>query len=157
MNTCPFCLNPIAENDEVVTCGACAAVHHSECWAENGGCCVRDCKNVSRTMDIDIVPEGSDRLVLSREAVEAARWHKTARSSNPCIRCGKQVPNGQLHCPDCRPEPQESHDAKNLGPILIVLALLLLIAAWPIAGAGEHESDHLQHYIQPEARSKSTK
>lgn len=40
---CPYCRAPFESEDELVTCEACATPHHSDCYAENGGCTVFGC------------------------------------------------------------------------------------------------------------------
>lgn len=126
---CPYCMSPIDEREQFTVCASCGTAHHRECWEENGGCCVRVCPQVSRTLDIDLPRERSDRLVLSREAVESARPRRSRSVSNPCMRCGKQVPQGELYCVECRPGPPESEDTRNLWPILVMLAFVAVILA----------------------------
>ena len=123
-------MSPITEREQVTICASCGTAHHSECWEENRGCCVKSCPETSRTLDIDLPREGSNKLVLTRETVESARPHKSARVSNPCIRCGRQVPDGELYCGECRPAFAESEDARNIGPILVMLAVLGVLLAW---------------------------
>jgi hypothetical protein len=41
--SCPYCRFPLKEGAEVVRCPVCGAVHHAECWEENGGCAVVGC------------------------------------------------------------------------------------------------------------------
>lgn len=36
--SCPHCLTPFTEEDDVVACPVCGAPHHRDCWKENGGC-----------------------------------------------------------------------------------------------------------------------
>jgi TM2 domain-containing membrane protein YozV len=40
---CPYCRAPIEAEDESIVCEACSTPHHSECYAENGGCTVFGC------------------------------------------------------------------------------------------------------------------
>ena len=42
--TCPICQSPIEAGEEVVTCPDCKRVHHTECWAEVGGCGMYGCR-----------------------------------------------------------------------------------------------------------------
>jgi hypothetical protein len=41
--TCPYCRFALEQGDEVVACHVCEAVHHGDCWEENGGCAVALC------------------------------------------------------------------------------------------------------------------
>lgn len=129
---CPYCLSPVDSSEQRVTCDSCGAVYHQECWFENDGCCVGNCSQVTRHLEVDILPEQGDLLVLTRESVESAIQHKPERKWNPCLRCGRHVPEGDLYCRNCTPEPEGSQDAKNLGPILIMLLLVALAVFWLI-------------------------
>jgi len=41
--SCPYCRFPLKEGGEVEPCPSCKAVHHADCWQENGGCAVNGC------------------------------------------------------------------------------------------------------------------
>ena len=125
-------MSPITEREQVTICASCGTAHHRECWEENRGCCVRSCPEVSRILSIDVPREASGKLVLTREAVESVRPRAPARNSNPCMRCGKQVRDGELYCIECQPAPPESQDARNLWPILVILGLLAVLLAWVV-------------------------
>ena len=129
---CPYCLNTIEEADSVVACDSCGAAHHRDCWVENGGCCVRGCTAVSRSIEVEVEAgnETSEGLVLSRESVESAKPHGVSRKLNPCMKCGRQVPDGELYCKNCVPLPEESQDVKNTGPLLLMIAVLGVVLAW---------------------------
>ncbi|WP_320670533.1 RING finger protein [Patulibacter defluvii] len=40
---CPFCHFTVKTGAAVHACPSCGAVHHEECWVENGGCAVTGC------------------------------------------------------------------------------------------------------------------
>ena len=40
---CPYCRFALKSGIPVVDCAACSAVHHAECWADNGGCAIVGC------------------------------------------------------------------------------------------------------------------
>jgi hypothetical protein len=40
---CPYCRFPLKEGVPVHACESCGSVHHSECWADGGGCAVFGC------------------------------------------------------------------------------------------------------------------
>lgn len=130
---CPFCLEKIDSAEPATVCPSCGTLHHKECWQSNGGCCLRDCRQVSRNVEIEVSGDQRGRVVLSREAVESARPRRPA--SNPCMKCGRQVPEGQLHCAECTPEPEESADARNLGPVLLMIAVMAVLLSWLIVGS----------------------
>jgi hypothetical protein len=41
--TCPYCRFSFKPGVSLMECGSCKALHHSECWQENGGCAVTAC------------------------------------------------------------------------------------------------------------------
>jgi hypothetical protein len=41
--SCPYCRFTLKEGLPIQECGFCHTVHHTECWEENGGCCVTGC------------------------------------------------------------------------------------------------------------------
>jgi hypothetical protein len=42
---CPYCRVPMgAEPAEQMQCGGCGTLHHSDCYAENGGCTIFGCR-----------------------------------------------------------------------------------------------------------------
>jgi hypothetical protein len=41
--TCPYCRFALEQGVSVIACGVCKAVHHDDCWDENGGCAVALC------------------------------------------------------------------------------------------------------------------
>lgn len=41
--TCPYCRFTLKEGAATHTCPSCGAVHHEECWGDNGGCAVLGC------------------------------------------------------------------------------------------------------------------
>ena len=146
---CPYCLEAIADGETAV-CESCGAAHHAECWSENGGCCVRNCKGARRSIDIEVEHDAPETLVLSRESVESARPYRPARISNPCMKCGRQVPEGELYCVECTPEPPENQDVRNAGPLLLMLALAAVVFVWILLmQLGSVTSEPAATYKQP--------
>ncbi len=41
--TCPYCRFPLKEGSAIQPCGVCQAIHHADCWRDNGGCAVGGC------------------------------------------------------------------------------------------------------------------
>lgn len=41
--TCPYCRFPLKQGAGGVACGVCGAVHHADCWHDNGGCAIMGC------------------------------------------------------------------------------------------------------------------
>lgn len=129
---CPYCLTPIGQDNPTTACDLCGRSHHTECWLENDGCCASDCGGARRRLDVQVEPRPL-RISLTREAVEAAA-PRAGGSVNPCIRCGKPVPEGEIHCVECEPGPEPDPDAANLAPMLLLVGLLAVVLAWLIAG-----------------------
>lgn len=48
---CPYCRYEVFSAEGEHTCPLCGAVHHSECWAENGGCAVIGCEATAESPD----------------------------------------------------------------------------------------------------------
>jgi len=44
---CPYCRNPILEEEKAVSCRECRTIHHMECWNETDRCSVFGCGNKS--------------------------------------------------------------------------------------------------------------
>ncbi len=42
-SSCPYCTSSVTGGGETRPCADCGAVHHEECWNENGGCAVVSC------------------------------------------------------------------------------------------------------------------
>lgn len=40
---CPYCRFTLKPGAAMVSCPACSAVHHQECWKDNGGCAILGC------------------------------------------------------------------------------------------------------------------
>ncbi len=131
---CPFCLSNIDDIEDFVICDGCSSKYHRECWEENGGCCKQECYKAIIKLDIDIIYSNTDKLVLSKEQVEASQPYVLKPNKNPCLKCGKDVPENELYCSNCIPESEGSEDAKNLGPILIMLVIALLFLVWFFIG-----------------------
>ncbi len=132
MSECPYCLSPISDDDKAVQCTHCGAYHHTECWHENGGCAAKDCgkRDKSGSINIEVEDEPHTLLVLSKESVEQARPRVIRRKSNPCMKCGRQLPDGELYCVDCTPPIEENQDTKNAGPLLMMIGIGALVIFW---------------------------
>jgi len=129
MSVCPYCMSQIEANDEAVVCEACGTRHHSECWFENSGCCVRNCSKVSRHIEISVDDDPRTLLVLSRESVEKAVPQHRKKDRNVCIRCGRPLPEGEIYCIECMRPINENQDMKNAGPLLAMVGWVGLLAA----------------------------
>lgn len=131
MSECPYCLTAVDGGAEIVRCETCGVAHHRECWESNGGCSSRTCGRNAPAVEVDVTTGARGRIVLSRESIESAP-PRTGAFSNPCIRCGAQVPDGELYCLRCLPEPQESQDSRNLWPVMVMVGAMGAVLAWLI-------------------------
>ena len=52
---CPYCQASIGAADAAVACPLCGAVHHADCFTENGGCAVYGCG--ARPTDVPSAPQ----------------------------------------------------------------------------------------------------
>ena len=64
---CPYCRFPLKASAGVDECSSCHAMHHSDCWSENGGCAVNGCRTGAPT---DVL--GAPTAVLQTPAQGAA-------------------------------------------------------------------------------------
>lgn len=129
---CPYCLEPIYSTDAATVCPTCGTLHHRDCWQENRGCCVRTCGQVSRMIEVEADSGSAERIEISAAEAEAARPMAPGRRRNPCIKCGRQAPEGEIYCSLCTVEPEEHPDARNAGPILVMVGILAVLLAWII-------------------------
>lgn len=44
-SNCVYCRSPIALGDHLILCNTCGAIHHEECWQQQGGCGSLGCSN----------------------------------------------------------------------------------------------------------------
>lgn len=100
---CPYCLTTVVPTDAAETCPSCGAVHHGECWQENGGCAVYGCTQVP--------------VVESRRAIEVplSYW---GQENKPCPSCGQQILAAAMRCRHCgatfsSARPQETTEFRS--------------------------------------------
>lgn len=53
--SCPYCRFPLKEGGAAERCDACGALHHEDCWADNGGCAVLGCANGGKSPQTTVV------------------------------------------------------------------------------------------------------
>jgi hypothetical protein len=105
---CPYCRFPLKEGVGVEACRACGAVHHVECWQDNGGCSITGCA--------DGPSSATATHVLPPQAAPAAAFAATAAAPFPS--------------PPSKPPPPST--GKNF-PTAAVIAGAVLVA---LLGAG---------------------
>ncbi|MGC8863033.1 MAG: RING finger protein [Armatimonadota bacterium] len=134
--SCPYCLGPMADAVETVTCPRCGTVHHAECWRDNGRCSVHGCDGWvvwSNRIGKRLAPQAPDNFELSRQELDSPRGPGPALAggvADPvdnaeyrCIECGGPVPKNKLVCASCRLTIGNTHFLENcFGPSVILLA-----------------------------------
>lgn len=154
-NECPYCLSEISTGEEITVCESCGRVHHAECWREHGACASRRCAARRPHLEIRAADLAKPTLVLTREALQIVRMKRAVDRRNPCMECGKEVPEGELYCRGCAPHRDESQESRNLGPVLLALMLVMsIVLALVIANStGPHgDSEDASHRPAEEQR-----
>lgn len=83
---CGICLSPIAEEEAAVTCPACKAGYHEECWGVNEGCAVYGCSQT---------PHAEQRTAVE---IPVSFW---GRENKPCPSCGRVILAAAIRCRFC--------------------------------------------------------
>ena len=86
VGSCPFCLGALGAEESTHSCPACHAVHHKECWDENGGCSVYGCTCVP--------------VIEARSALEVpvSYW---GQEHKPCPVCRQEILAAAVRCRHC--------------------------------------------------------
>src|SRR5437764_14045862 len=82
---CPYCRCPVKEPErEGIVCAGCGTPHHSDCYAENGGCTIFGCT---------AAPEEEPKLSLSGADVKTAGFTQGVQTQSiPAARPGPPPP-----------------------------------------------------------------
>ena len=100
---CPFCLSLISSDEAKENCPSCRAVHHHECWTENGGCAVYGCT---------CVPAAESRGALE---IPVSYW---GQEHKPCPSCSQEILAAAVRCRHCgatfqSARPQDAAEFRN--------------------------------------------
>jgi len=82
---CGVCQTQIAELEPVGRCPRCEALHHAECWNENGGCSSYGC-------------ELAQQVVKEPPGLPQTYW---GQEEKQCPRCDKSIKVAALRCRFC--------------------------------------------------------
>ena len=132
---CPYCLSPIGEAESKVRCPVCGVVHHEECWRDNGKCSVYGCDGWqawSGAIADKIAPKIADDISLDQEQIAVAE--RPTPTGPLCIKCGKPVKQGQLHCWKCGRDSHPGWLENCGGPSVIALGVLIALAMLLLKG-----------------------
>lgn len=86
--SCPYCRFPLKERADVVECGSCGAVHHADCWIDNGGCAVMGCAEAPsspNTGEIPPQPSGKPVAAASGPLPQATTGAQTESQSTNAL------------------------------------------------------------------------
>jgi TM2 domain-containing membrane protein YozV len=73
-SVCPYCRCPIDESErEPIVCAGCGTPHHSDCYAENGGCTVFGCS---------AAPEEEPKLSMSGADLTAPEFARSMQTQS---------------------------------------------------------------------------
>lgn len=77
VEVCPYCRGPISTEEPVIPCEGCGTRHHTDCYAENGGCTIFGCS---------CAPAEEPKLTVSEpELVRAGRPAQVPSSAQVAI------------------------------------------------------------------------
>lgn len=127
---CPYCASVPQAGAAVVICGVCGALHHHDCWQENGGCAVVACAGGPGTAP-DPAPPPSPQAGLPpiTPPVPGAPTFQV-----PPGKGGPMAPPAYAGPPHAAPESWigEQQPARSAGPWIAVAIVILALA---IAGS----------------------
>lgn len=120
--TCPYCRFPIKAGGGVTECGYCRAVHHDECFGENGGCSVAGCAGG---------PQASIGDLRSRAETGAPGSPRPPQGETTLLR--SSVPASPP------PPPTTGRDTRRprsgLGVVVVIIVLAAVVAGGALAYA----------------------
>jgi len=139
-DVCPYCRTRIAAEDAPIICEGCGTAHHSDCYAENGGCTIFGCSKAPGDEpkmsvtgpDLLAVPSTPDPLLENRIAPPPPPPPGVILPAEPTpdIRhvANRVVPSmfGGFAGEDPTPpvEEVEVHEPKNRSSFIVLGALL---------------------------------
>jgi AraC-like DNA-binding protein len=86
--SCPVCGKYFAETDDIVSCPACGAPHHRECWRQEGQCHFA-------------ADHGTERQWPAGQQVKTEQQKTADMPYRQCPNCGKQNPEFAEFCSHC--------------------------------------------------------
>src|SRR5436853_6536385 len=86
---CAICKSGIEADDALVTCRACKAPYHADCWEENRGCAIYGCEQAPPTE------------ALRSVEIPLSYW---GQEKNACPACGAAIMAVAVRCRQCGAE-----------------------------------------------------
>ncbi len=93
---CIVCSQPFSEGDDIVVCPDCGTPYHRDCWKKEGKC---------------INTELHERGFSWQPEPEQPQAEQVGEQR--CMRCGAQLEEGQLFCPECGMPLQQDNGAER--------------------------------------------
>ncbi len=122
--SCPHCLNPFEETDDIVACPVCGAPHHRACWSERGGCACADAHGTDEqwsreTVTVDAkAPANEPEQPAQSDAVLCPRCHaENSPFAEQCSRCGSPLKAQEWGAPSQPPYGSPSAGFNEYTPI----------------------------------------
>ena len=130
---CPICQAPIEAGEEVVTCPDCKRTHHTECWAEVGGCGMYGCRQAfpaEKTADPTAMVNSQNAVWENERATCPVCRETISRNARACSFCKTPVVfrNGQM-LPNYHGSPQNQAE-QTLRTTAIALFIASFIACF---------------------------
>ncbi len=148
--TCPYCRFDLEEGVSVIACPVCKAVHHDDCWEENGGCAVALCAGGPTRAETPSeeagqveppIPPASTPEPLPAVVAPAPSEAPTQKAPIPPSSPGAPPPP-----PPGPPLPQGRSSRSQWVPLIAVAILLLggaTATAIVLTKHGDHPADHV--------------
>lgn len=62
---CPYCRDPLIQDQDIVFCSACRTLHHGRCWHINKQCSVFGCSGMSVKTALNVHDISTSQLILA--------------------------------------------------------------------------------------------
>lgn len=118
---CPYCRFPLKEGSDIVSCGACHACHHAECWQDNAGCAVVACAGGPPA-------EAHERTAVLPQAAPIG-----AAASEPAQ--AFQQPTAVTPPPSWQQPQPPPRRSRGIGPWLVAAALIVALTGAGVTAA----------------------
>ena len=114
--SCPFCRFPLKEGTTIAECTTCHAVHHADCFAENGGCAIAGC------------PGGPTMLGAATTAADQATAQLPRLAPRPPATKVEFTAPSSAGEPGAQP-PSPTSPGRGLAPTIAVAAVAAVLVA----------------------------
>lgn len=159
---CPYCKQPIGEEDEIVVCERCLTAMHKECREKAGKCAAIGCEGADAAPSEKTERINAEKTEDAAKAADAEKTNDSAQAGEPvgpaaatrkpediyrnpsfCPSCGAAVPPGADNCPSCgfhfASHPAAKQPKKKVGKkglVALIVCLVVAVAALGIVIGG---------------------